>query len=378
MKRHLHPTAALSAVFLLVLVGCEASKSSNPLSPAVAGPIAGVNITEPKLLEPTQGFKFKESQQPIKLVVENAATNGVRTLSYAFEVSSDADFTNKVYARSGVPPGEGGRTSVVIERLELGRAYYWRARAEDGANSGQFASASFNVLPRALLNPPPQVTPVNGITTATRRPEMIVGYSVRNETIGWVRYEFQIASDPAFGSIVASALVDEGGGNTGFTPGGDLAASTQYFWRARATDGETTSSWTAAQGFRTPAAAPAPGPSPGPGPTNPSGPCNFSSGEAIVQCERAKYGFMNSGQVVAFLKSVADSLNRNGISGGRFGLLIKESGNQCGGYSCDIICSGNGGAQRQWDVLSDVEGSQGAMWGELDRSHIQVRTCEIR
>ena len=377
MKRHLRPTAVVPAVFLLALAGCEASKSSNPLSPAVAGPIAGVEITQPKLLEPTQGFKFKESQQPIKLLIENAATNGVRPIVYAFEVSTDADFTNKVYARSGVPPGEGGRTSVVIEKLELGRSYYWRARAEDGANTGQFASASFDVLPRAMLNPPPPVRPSGGEITSTRRPEVVVGSSERNETIGSVRYEFQIAIDAAFGSVVASGVEEEGGGNTGFRPGHDLAASTLHFWRARATDGETTSDWSIAQGFRTPAAT-APGPGPAPGPSNPGGACNFNSGDAIVQCERAKYGFMNAAQIVEFLAAVADSLNRNGIEGGRFGLLIKESGNQCNGYSCDIICSGNGSGQRQWDVLSDVDGTQGPMWAELDWSHIQVRTCQIR
>ena len=195
MTRHLRPTAVIPAVFMLALAGCEASKSSNPLSPSVAGPIAGVNITQPKLLEPTQGFKFKESQQPIKLLIENAASTGVRPLTYMFEVASDSDFTNKVYARSGVPQGDGGRTQVIIEKLDLGRVYYWRARAEDGANTGQYASASFDVLPRPLLNPPSRISPVNGATTSTRRPELIVAASPRNETIGWVRYEFQIAAD---------------------------------------------------------------------------------------------------------------------------------------------------------------------------------------
>ena len=378
MKRYLRPTAIAPAVLLFALSACEATKSSNPLGPAVAGPIAGVNITQPKLLEPTQGFKFKESQQPIKLLIENAATNGVRTITYAFEVSSDASFTNKVYARSGVPQGEGGRTSVIIERLELGRPYYWRARAEDGANSGQYASASFDLLPKALLNPPPQVSPVNGVTTSTRRPEMIVGFSTRNETIGFVRYEFQIATDAAFGSVVASALVNEGGGNTGFTPGGDLAASAQHFWRARATDGETTSSWTAAQGFRTPAGA-IPGPGPSPGPTNPGGPCNSTNPDTIVKCERAKYGFMNAGQLADFLKATARSLNRNGIDGGGWGVLRKTGGNQCNGYSCDIVCTGQGTGQRQVDVLGDAEGAQTAGWGG---SHfwpnIRADVCEIQ
>ena len=68
-----------------------------------------------------------------------------------FEVATDADFNNKVYARSGVPAGDNGRTSVQIDRLDLGRAYYWRAKADDGANASQFSSSQFEVLPKPLL-----------------------------------------------------------------------------------------------------------------------------------------------------------------------------------------------------------------------------------
>src|SRR5206468_7040486 len=100
-----------SAVLIFALAGCEAQKSENPLSPSVAGPIPGVNITAPKLIDPAQGFKYKESQQPIKLVIENATSNGVRPMTYMFEVATDSAFTTKVYGRSGVPPGDGGRTS---------------------------------------------------------------------------------------------------------------------------------------------------------------------------------------------------------------------------------------------------------------------------
>src|SRR5260221_670495 len=99
---------ASCGLFLLTLGGCEAAKSSNPTAPTVAGPIAGVTISAPALLEPAQGFKFKESEQPIRLVVQNATTTGVRSLSYTFEVGSDSGFTTKVFARSGVAPGDAG------------------------------------------------------------------------------------------------------------------------------------------------------------------------------------------------------------------------------------------------------------------------------
>jgi len=281
-------TAASSAVLIFALAGCEAQKSSNPLSPSVAGPIPGVNISAPKLIEPAQGFKYKESQQPIKLVVENATSNGVRPMTYMFEVATDSTFTTKVYARSGVPPGDGGRTSVQIDRLDLGRAYYWRAKADDGANSSQFSSSQFEVLPKPLLNPPGPVSPVNNDRVASRKPTLTVNNSDRNAAIGTVSYEFQIATDQAFSRVVASGVSSENPGQTSYTAGADLAADLQHFWRARATDGDTTSAWATTQIFRTPTAAPAPGPSPGPGPA-PGGPCASNNGPAIVSCIAAKY-----------------------------------------------------------------------------------------
>lgn len=370
--------AVIAAALLTPLIACEAKKSENPLSPTVAGPIAGVEITAPRQLQPAQGTKLKESQQPLTLVVENSSTNGVRPIAYSFEVASDTTFETKMYARSGVTPGADGRTTVTVDRLESGRLYYWRVRAEDGANSSPYSTSSFEILPKPQLDPPPQHSPVNNDQTASRRPELVVGMANRNAAIGNVFYEFQLAMDPSFGGIVAAGTRSEAGGTTRFAPDGDLAGSTTYFWRVRASDDEFRSTWSPTQSFRTPA-APAPGPGPGPAP-DAGGPCDFNSGEAIVNCERAKYGYMDKGQILAFLRSVARSLNRNGIDGGPFGILRKNAGNQCGGYSCDIICAGQGASQRQHDVLGDVEGAQSPQWGppHTISNGIRIDVCEIQ
>jgi hypothetical protein len=88
---------------------------------------------------------------------------------------------------------------------------------------------------------------------------------------------------------------------------------------------------------------------------------------------------MSSTQIVSFLRAVARSLNRNGIDGGPFGILRKRSGNNCGGYSCDIICAGQGSSQRQWDVLGDAEGAQTPTWsGPKTVPNIRVDVCEIQ
>ena len=128
-------------LLVLGLAGCEAAKSSNPTAPTVAGPIPGVNISAPALLEPAQGFKFKESEQPIRLVVQNATSSGVRPLTYTFEVAADSGFATKVFSRSGVAPGDG-KTSVQIDpprdrpRLLLARVGR-RRRQHGGAGHGR-------------------------------------------------------------------------------------------------------------------------------------------------------------------------------------------------------------------------------------------------
>jgi hypothetical protein len=304
---------------LLAFAACGAEKSSNPLSPSIAGPIAGVEITTPVQLEPPAGTRFRESQQPIRLTVSNAISSGVRPLYYMFEVATDSTFQTKMYARSQVPPGEGGRTGVQIDRLELGRTYYWRARAEDGANSSAFVTSQFELLPRAQLGPPPLLSPINNERTATRRPVLIVGSSERNAAVGPVRYEIQVAADEPFSQLIAADILDETPGGTGFGLAADLAGDRQYFWRARATDGEATSSWSPTQGFRTPGGGgggPGPGPLPGDG-----GSCASTSGPFIVGCIANKYpdrlaAGVSLDQRTANMEFLRDRVIEAGICGG--------------------------------------------------------------
>src|SRR5262245_8975744 len=368
--------AAVCGLLLLSLGACQTSKSENPTAPTVAGPIAGVTISAPVLLEPSQGFKFKENEQPIRLVVQNATTNGARPLSYAFEVATDSGFTAKVFSRAGVAPGGDNKTSIQIDRLEIGRSYFWRAWAEDGANTGTAASAGFDIFPRASVAAPSPVSPVNNEQIATTSPTLRAANAAIVGPVGFLGYEFQIATDQAFTQLKAAGIVNEGAGQTTFSSS-PLPNGSSLFWRVRASDGETASGWSITQTFRTPA-APAPGPSPNPSP-NPGAPCNSSNPQAIVECERAKFGHMSSSQTVTFLQNTARSLTRNGIAGAPFGLLRKSGGSSCNGYSCDIICAGQGGSQRQWDVLGDAEGAQTPGWGGPNTvPNIRVDVCDIQ
>ena len=82
---------------------------------------------------------------------------------------------------------------------------------------------------------------------------------------------------------------------------------------------------------------------------------------------------MDHEETIQFMREVAYDLNRAGMSDkGGFGVLIKTVGNNCLGYSCDIICEGNGGDQNQFDILIDERIPN---WGEVEE--VTVRECEI-
>jgi hypothetical protein len=192
-------------------------------------------------------------------VIQNATTSGVRALSYTFEVAADTGFNTKVFSRSKVPPGDGGKTAVTLDKLAIGQSYYWRAWADDGANTGAMASSAFMIYPKAVVNAPTPVSPVNNAQVASTTPAMVTGNAATVGPVGFLAYEFQVASDQAFGHLIAAGVVNEGtGGQTTFNSS-PLGNGATFFWRVRAADSETTSGWSVTQPFTTPPAAPPPG-----------------------------------------------------------------------------------------------------------------------
>src|SRR5947207_11821169 len=92
---------------LIALGGCEVSKSANPLSPSLAGPIAGVEISAPRIMAPDIGSEIPVEQQPLTLTVGNSSSSGVRLLSYRFEISNRENFGTILYTKTAVAPGDG-------------------------------------------------------------------------------------------------------------------------------------------------------------------------------------------------------------------------------------------------------------------------------
>jgi hypothetical protein len=249
--------------------GCTTSKSSNPLSPTIAGPIAGVAIQAPTPVQPSKSSQIAIDQQPITLTVQNASSNGVRPLTYVFEIATDASFATKIFTQTGVAPGANGQTSFRMpQNLGADRTYYWRSKADDGANASVYsAPTDFSVYTPVIIQPPVIRSPADGVTLTSRRPTLDVANAQRTGPAGAMQYLFEAATDATMASKVVSTLVNEGSSETSYTVPADLAAGTRFYWRVKALDPTHSSLYCNIQSFVTPAAAivtPTPTPTPNP------------------------------------------------------------------------------------------------------------------
>jgi hypothetical protein len=249
----------------LVSAGCETVKSANPLSPDIAGPLPGVEITAPKTLEPANGQQILANGAPQSLLIENAGTSGPRPLFLQVEVATDATFQQLLHHADRVTPGPEGRTTYRLpEPLGSGHTYYWRARAADGANRGPYSTAAhFAVVDPVIIEPPMPLEPVG--TIPTNRPNFVVRNGQVSGPAGDIVYRFEVGtSDSAPPAVVVSATPGAGGTTT--ITLGDLPFDHTLFWRVWATNGAV-DSYSGIVSFRTPAApAPAPAPPPAPAP----------------------------------------------------------------------------------------------------------------
>jgi hypothetical protein len=306
----------------ITFAACEASKSASPTSPSVAGPIAGVNISTPAPVSPGTGSAIPAKDQPVTLVVQNAATNGQRPITYRFEVSVDAEFNTKVATREGVEPGGDGKTSYRLpDALAADRTYYWRAKAVDGANESAFSEAvSFAVVTLGEIQTPVPLSPVGASTTSDNTPEFRVRNAVRTGPVGSVSYTFEISENESFTAMVAIVTVPERAAETKFTINQALKAAIKFYWRVRAFDSNVSSAWSQTQSFVTPKVTTAPPPPP-PGPPGPPSGGWPKTGEEVVGWATSRYpdrlvAGVSLSQRQANMAYVRDRMIEAGMCGG--------------------------------------------------------------
>lgn len=281
----------------LIAAGCQQSKSANPLSPDIAGPIPGVSITAPKPLEPAVGQTLETTQQPFRFLIENASTSGVRPLFLQFQLSSDSGFQTIVHNADRIDPGPNGRTSYTMNvALTTAGTYYWRSRSFDGANTGPWsAAASFALAEPVIIETPIPIAPIGQIDTIT--PQFVVRNGRISGPAGPVIYRFEVATLPDPGAVAAVLSTSVGSGSTTTLASGSAAPfATTLYWRAYATNGAIESPRSAWAAFRTPNAPTATPPPPTGGGTGGGG------GGGTVGAARS----IDINEVLAIVRAVHD------------------------------------------------------------------------
>jgi|CXWK01.1.fsa_nt_gi hypothetical protein len=368
-----------AALLLVVAAGCEQSKTANPLSPQIAGPLANVDITVPKALEPGTGWKIEDKNQPITLLIENPSSSSPRPFTLRVEVATDATFANAVFTANNIGPGPNGRTAVRLpDKLAPGRSYLWRARAEDGANNSEWsAAAQFDVLMPIFIGTPVAKSPVGNVRVESRTPTLVAANAVTTGPHGALFYFFQISGTDTFGGQAASAEAPVNpGGETSLAIPSALPYDTTVYWRVRITDGLNVGAWSKTEVFRTPVAPvvvpppPPPGGGSGGGGGGTGGSCAGNNGDAIVQCIAAKYPQYlvpvgSLGQRQSNMMFLRDRIIEAGRCGGLdLAWNLKRGGPE---ISIDFLVHMDNGTLRGIDIAFDYDNISTPLklyWGE--------------
>ncbi|MEO7191071.1 MAG: hypothetical protein ABI051_08440 [Vicinamibacterales bacterium] len=214
-------------VVLASALAVWACSTNNPTRPSVsfAAPVAD---------QPSNGLAYNFTQQPITLQIVNSVTTGTKPVTYAVEVSNNASFASPVVALDGIEQGGSGTTTATLPQLAGNITYFWRSRAiVDGVAGEPSTVRSFFVRPNLVINAPGLQQPATGASVFAPRPTFTVANATRTGPAGTIFYDFQVSNSAAFGTVIASATVQEQNTTTSWTPNADLPEG-NLFWRVRA------------------------------------------------------------------------------------------------------------------------------------------------
>ncbi len=217
---------------------------SSPSTPSVS-------VASARPISPSNGATASYYAQPVVIVVALGVATGNATPMTTVEVATDIAFT-KIVATQAVPPDSSRQATISLEHLAPATTYYWRVKTTAGDNAVLSAVTSFRIGPQLAIQPPVPAQPLSGAFTH-KRPTLTVANANRIGPAITPTYEFQIASDPGFGQVLAGGTVPEGPGQTSFTPAADLTSGATFYWRVRASNASPAfvSEFTPAQTFTT-------------------------------------------------------------------------------------------------------------------------------
>src|SRR6267143_2172689 len=197
--------------------------------------IIAVPLT-PTLVSPANG----STGQPLTVVLAWNPAGGAVT--YRVQLAADSLFGSIVLDDSTVTA-----TSRQIGPLSVNTLYYWRVNAKNSAGTSAYSSA-WNFT--TLIPPPPAPALLSPGNNATGQATTLT--CRWNSSSGAAKYRYQLATDSGF----VNKAVDDSTLTDTTRAVANLANSTTYFWRVRASNGAGSGAYSSAWKFTTIVALP--------------------------------------------------------------------------------------------------------------------------
>jgi hypothetical protein len=240
---------------------------------------SGVKVTSPDGKSPA-GTSVTTSSGTFDQVNFSWVAVSTNNAKYQFQVAYNKDFTSIASTANGNnlntynSVGTSSQTNVIdlnfipsnsvaAVPLSPGQTYYWRARVVAPAVSKWSDPIMFSTVVTSStsggIDQAGRISPINGAAAVSVTPAITWG-----SVPGATGYDFKIATDPAFTSVVDSKTNIN---TTVYSPSAALKANTTYYWEVRALNGTAAGDWVISA-FTTQAVAAPTGAAPtGPAPT---------------------------------------------------------------------------------------------------------------
>ncbi len=241
-----------------LLVACDSERSSNPLSPSIAGPLAGVTITAPTSGRPVDGQLLAVDAQPVTLTFQGAESNSPRPFWYEVQIAEDEAFEQILDTFVDIQAGENDVTLFELPNtLGPEHLYHWRVRAVDGANASIYSTGDpFEIYTPLMIGAPTLSAPPDGATTQIDAPVLSVNNATFDGPASDVVYRFEISQTQNFSSLTALLSVPPSASAMTSAKAGDLGYDLIYYWRvqihAAGRTGNVVGPYSATWSFRTP------------------------------------------------------------------------------------------------------------------------------
>ena len=214
--------------------GTDPNSFDGPTAPVAVSPVGALEVAS---LSPD-------------LLVDNATDPQGDTLTYEFEVYSDASLTTLVTGMAGVAETAAQTEWKVDVVLLENTQYWWRARAEDGNAAGPWSSEESFVVNTAndLPETPILTWPVGGETVSVVSPTLL-WQEVTDPDGDAVTYDVELRDET--GAVIDSAIDIVGDGSEAeWTVSVVLDEDATYSWTARAVDDNGAAGpWAAEESF---------------------------------------------------------------------------------------------------------------------------------